>query len=70
MQELNPDILAPHARVTFFPVRHHSPAAARAVRDWIGANRPAAVLIEGPSDFNDRLDELALAHELPIAIYS
>jgi hypothetical protein len=70
MQELNPDILAPHARVTFFPVRHHRPAAARAVRDWIGANRPAAVLIEGPSDFNDRLDELALAHELPIAIYS
>ena len=28
------------------------------------------MLIEGPSDFNDRLDELALPHRLPIAIYS
>ena len=28
------------------------------------------MLIEGPSDFNDRIDELALDHQLPIAIYS
>jgi len=27
-------------------------------------------LIEGPSDFNDRIDELLLPHELPVAIYS
>ena len=54
----------------FFPVRHHSPTAARLVRDHIRALRPRAVLIEGPSDFNERLDELALPHELPIAIYS
>lgn len=32
--------------------------------------RPAAVLIEGPSDFNDRLDDLFKPHKLPIAIYS
>jgi hypothetical protein len=32
--------------------------------------RPAAILIEGPSDFNDRLEELYLSHRLPIAIYS
>jgi hypothetical protein len=32
--------------------------------------RPAAILIEGPSDFNDRISELALPHRLPIAIYS
>ncbi|THV30703.1 DUF5682 family protein [Glycomyces paridis] len=51
-------------------VRHHSPACARLVADRIEALRPAAVLIEGPADFNDRLDELALEHELPVAIYS
>ncbi len=51
-------------------MRHHSPACARAVRWAIEAARPAWVLIEGPSDFNDRLDELYLEHTLPIAIYS
>jgi hypothetical protein len=51
-------------------VRHHSPAGARLLRRLARALRPAAVLIEGPSDFNSRLDELALPHRLPIAIYS
>ncbi|WP_344492723.1 DUF5682 family protein, partial [Glycomyces endophyticus] len=51
-------------------VRHHSPACARLVADRIEALKPAAVLIEGPADFNERLDELALEHELPVAIYS
>src|SRR5437870_61527 len=32
--------------------------------------QPAAILVEGPSDFNARLGELALPHRLPIAIYS
>ncbi len=27
-------------------------------------------MIEGPSDYNDRIDELFLGHRLPIAIYS
>src|SRR5262245_48640441 len=57
-------------RAVFFPVRHHSPAAARLVRELIGLLRPDAVLVEGPSDFNDRLSELWLPHRLPIAIYS
>jgi len=57
-------------RVTWFPVRHHSPAAARLVRALIAERRPAAVLIEGPSDFNDRMAQLALPHRLPIAIAS
>lgn len=57
-------------RVVLFPVRHHSPACARALRDLIRRLRPAAVLVEGPSDFNDRLPELALPHQLPIAIYT
>jgi hypothetical protein len=57
------------ARVVFVPVRHHSPAAAAAVRALIRQLAPAAVLIEGPSDFNPRLEELLLPHRLPIAIY-
>lgn len=58
------------AEVVFFPVRHHSPAGAALVSALIEQLRPSAVLIEGPSDFNDRIDELLLDHELPIAIYS
>lgn len=57
-------------RVVLLPVRHHSPACARAVREVILRLRPAAVLIEGPSDFNDRMDELFLPHRLPLAIYA
>lgn len=50
-------------------IRHHSPACARLVRRALDTS-PCAVLIEGPADFNDRLDELALAHRPPIAIFS
>lgn len=58
------------AQVVYFPVRHHSPAAAALVKRWIQQNRPQTVLIEGPSDYNEYLDELFLEHKLPIAIYS
>ncbi|WP_220139865.1 DUF5682 family protein [Nocardia huaxiensis] len=58
------------AHVTFLGVRHHSPACARLVRDTIRALRPAHVLIEGPADMNERLDELLLGHELPVAVFS
>ncbi|VVE85407.1 DUF5682 family protein [Pandoraea sputorum] len=51
-------------------IRHHSPACARLVAARIRALRPRYVLIEGPADFNDRLDELYLPHRLPIAIFS
>jgi hypothetical protein len=57
-------------RPLLFPVRHHSPASARALRAVAQELRPAVILIEGPSDFNDRIDEMMLDHELPIAIYS
>ncbi|MEU0541232.1 DUF5682 family protein [Nocardia sp. NPDC005978] len=56
--------------VTFIGVRHHSPACARLVRDTIRELRPAHVLIEGPADMNDRLDELLLGHDLPIAVFT
>ncbi|OXI96307.1 MULTISPECIES: DUF5682 family protein [Burkholderia] len=51
-------------------IRHHSPACAWLVAERIRARRPRYVLIEGPADFNDRLDELYRPHRLPIAIYS
>ena len=57
-------------RVVLFPVRHHSPACARRVGELMRRVKPAAVLIEGPSDFNARFAELHLPHHLPIAIYS
>lgn len=58
------------ARVVCFPVRHHSPACARRAVELIRLLRPDAVLVEGPADFNGRIDELFLPHRLPIAIYS
>ncbi|MEQ1831390.1 MAG: DUF5682 family protein, partial [Pirellula sp.] len=57
-------------RVVYVPVRHHSPVCASMVQQLIEAIKPSAVLIEGPSDYNEHLDELMLDHELPIAIYS
>ncbi|RCS49468.1 hypothetical protein DTL42_13165 [Bremerella cremea] len=56
--------------VVYFPVRHHSPVSAAMVSRCIDACQAAAVLIEGPSDYNEHLDELLLDHQLPIAIYS
>ena len=63
-------ILALDADVIFFPVRHHSPACARALREVALRVRPAALLIEGPADFNYRIEDLLLPHRLPIAIYT
>jgi hypothetical protein len=65
-----PEIFSCSGQVVLFPVRHHSPTAAIMVWQLIREIKPTAVLIEGPFDFNDRMDELSLAHELPIAIYS
>ncbi|MFI6094314.1 DUF5682 family protein [Lentzea sp. NPDC051213] len=64
---------APAARLmgaVFVGVRHHSPACARLVAATIAEHRPAYVLIEGPADFNERIDELLLGHELPVALFS
>lgn len=56
--------------VRILGIRHHSPACARLVQRWIQRQRPAAVLIEGPADFNARIGELLLPHRLPVALYS
>ncbi len=58
------------ATVHLFPVRHHSPACALALRSLAAELQPAAILIEGPSDFNEKIEELLLPHRLPIAVYS
>ena len=67
---MHPGILDTAGQLIFVPVRHHSPACARMVGALARALHPVAVLIEGPSDFNARMDELYLPHRLPIAIYS
>lgn len=67
---LDPRLWSTTEGVVFFPVRHHSPTCARLVAQVIRDLRPGAVLIEGPSDFNPRIDELLLPHEPPLAIYS
>ncbi|KMO36968.1 DUF5682 family protein [Methylobacterium aquaticum] len=56
--------------LTVVGVRHHSPACAGLVRRTIERLRLAYVLIEGPADFNPYLADLALDHELPVAIFS
>jgi hypothetical protein len=59
------------ARVTFFPIRHHSPACAAHLRRWIAAHRPAAVLVEGPSSFTAKIDLLLdPAAVCPFALYT
>lgn len=55
---------------TFIGVRHFSPACAHLVRSTIESLRPAYVLVEGPADFNARLPELLLGHDLPVAIFT
>lgn len=56
--------------IRYVGVRHHSPACARLARHVIRELSPAYVLIEGPADMNDRIDELLLTHELPVAIFT
>ncbi|NEQ48489.1 MAG: hypothetical protein F6K00_35155 [Leptolyngbya sp. SIOISBB] len=68
--EFSHDILDLTAPAVFFPVRHHSPMSAKLVQQLIERIQPAAVLVEGPSDFNAQIDQLTLPHQLPIAIYS
>ncbi|MDO5082340.1 MAG: DUF5682 family protein [Arachnia propionica] len=56
--------------VEFFGVRHHSPTAARLLRQRLLDAPPKALLVEGPTEFNPHLSELTLDHRLPVMIYS
>jgi hypothetical protein len=51
--------------VSYFPVRHHSPAASLALAELIKDRRPALILIEGPSDADDLIEVLADAETVP-----
>jgi hypothetical protein len=58
-------------RVTYFPIRHHSPACAAHLRRWIRAHRPASVLVEGPASFTSKIplliDERCV---FPVALFT
>ena len=58
------------SQVVVVGVRHHSPACARLVAATIERLKPRFVLVEGPSDMNERIDELLLGHTFPIALFS
>ncbi len=57
-------------RVRFFPVRHYSPASARMLAQWAREMKPKEILIEGPSDYNPRIEEMYLEHKLPVALFT
>jgi len=57
-------------RVHVVGVRHHSPACARLVESTIERIKPRFVLVEGPLDMNERIDELLLGHSMPVALFS
>ncbi|CAK9086664.1 Uncharacterized protein YehM [Durusdinium trenchii] len=57
--------------VTYFPIRHHSPACAWHVGRWIEDHRPGTVLVEGPPSFREFLPLLVDPQvQMPIAIYT
>ncbi len=58
-------------RLTYFPIRHHSPACAAHVGKWIEEHRPVSVLVEGPHSFTP-LIELVLDEDCvcPVAFYT
>ncbi len=58
------------SQVVVVGVRHHSPACASLVAATIERVKPRFVLVEGPSDMNDRIGELLLGHTFPIALFS
>lgn len=61
----------PEPRVTLFPVRHHSPACAWHLREWIREHRPASVVVEGPSSLSDLVPLLLDAGTRPpVAVYT
>lgn len=59
------------AQVTYFPIRHHSPACAAHLRRWIAAHKPASVLVEGPASFTARIELLTDERcACPVALYT
>lgn len=66
--ELLPKLQTPS--ITYFPIRHHSPACAAHLARWIAQHRPASILIEGPGSMNELIP--LLVHErmrCPTAVF-
>ncbi|MBS2003566.1 MAG: hypothetical protein JST44_18765 [Cyanobacteria bacterium SZAS LIN-5] len=58
-------------RITYFPVRHHSPACAALLERWILEHKPASILVEGPSNFNSRINLLTEEScKCPVALFT
>jgi hypothetical protein len=55
----------------WFPVRHHSPTAARYLAEVLRARRPKIIFIEGPAEATELVEHIADSKtKPPIAIYS
>jgi hypothetical protein len=59
------DARHPAQRAQLFPVRHHSPRAAVCLERLLDHERPALLLIEGPSDANGLIDVLTDSGSTP-----
>ncbi|NJK53922.1 MAG: hypothetical protein HC936_16015 [Leptolyngbyaceae cyanobacterium SU_3_3] len=58
-------------KIIYFPIRHHSPACAWHIQQLIRAEKPAAVLIEGPSDITELIPFILHAKtRAPFAVYT
>ncbi|MCI8513098.1 MAG: hypothetical protein HFI93_00485 [Lachnospiraceae bacterium] len=56
-------------RLNRFGIRHHSPAGAWHLREFLDKVRPERIFVEGPSDFTDLIEGITNeAVELPIAV--
>lgn len=65
------DAILADPRVSWFPVKHYSPACAHHVRRLVETLRPAAVLVEGPEDATDSIEHVVDPRtEPPITILS
>ena len=49
----------------FFGIRHLSPAGAYYLRGFLDEKKPALVLVEGPSDFDDMLSDMVRKETKP-----
>src|SRR5215831_16991277 len=58
-------------RVTYFPIRHHSPACAQHLEGLIRKWKPSAILIEGPASFTSLIPLILHPKtKAPFAVYT
>ncbi|HEY1173102.1 MAG TPA: DUF5682 family protein [Verrucomicrobiae bacterium] len=58
-------------RVTYFPIRHHSPACAHHLERLIRERRPDAILVEGPASFTPLIPLILHPKtKAPFAVYT